>query len=46
MMETDPPEDPKAAELDPPFPYRIRPLDWSWLREPIPLPAEPEGEQD
>lgn len=29
-------DDTAAAELDPEFPYRIRPVDWSWLREPIP----------
>lgn len=33
-------DDPRAAQLDPPFPYRIRPVDWAWLREPRPQPAE------
>lgn len=25
-------DDPAAATLDPPFPYRIVPLDWNWVR--------------
>lgn len=38
-METEEEEDLDATELDPPFPYRIRPLDWSWVGEPTPSPA-------
>ncbi len=45
-MDPEPEDEPAAGELDPPFPHRIRPLDWSWLREPIRIPTEPEGEQD